>query len=72
MTDAWDTMLSQDDAELVAEIKADTAAYAFHRRAGNVAACVDIETKYGFFGCAPEHVAEQLREMVRPIEGGVA
>lgn len=72
MTDAWDTMLAQDDAELVAEIKADTAAYAFHRHAGNVAACVEIEKKYGFFGCSPTHVAEQLREMVRPIEGGVA
>lgn len=72
MTDPWDTMLAQDDAELVAEIKADKAAYAFHMHAGNVAACVTIEQKYGLYGLSPQQVSEQLHEMALPIERGVA
>lgn len=71
MTDAWDTILLQDDAELVAEIKADTAAYTFHRHAGNVAACVSIERKYFLHGLSPDQVSEQLTEMSKP-EGGAA
>lgn len=72
MTDAWDTMLTQDDAELLAEIKADEAAYAYHHHAGDVAACVTIEQKYGLYGLSPLQVSEQLHEMTLPIEGGVA
>jgi hypothetical protein len=66
MTDAWDEMISKDDAELVAEIKADLAAYAYHMRDGNVDACIAIEKKYGFFGLSPQQVSEQLCEMSKP------
>jgi hypothetical protein len=72
MTDAWDTILAQDDAELLAKIKADKAAYAFHVRDGNVAACIEIEQKYGLYGLSPQQVSEQLHEMAQPIEGGAA
>jgi hypothetical protein len=62
-------MIEKDDAELVAEIKADMAAYAFHRHAGNVAACTDIEKKYGLMGHSPQKVLEHLHEMSLPIGG---
>lgn len=71
MTDHWDTMIEKDDAELLAEIKADMAAYTFHLRAGNVAACISIEKKYGLFGLSPQQVSEQLAEMSKPEGGGV-
>lgn len=69
MTDHWDTMIEKDDAELVAEIKADEAAYTLHMHAGNVAACTDIEKKYGLSGHSPQQVSEQLHEMALPIGG---
>lgn len=69
MTDHWDTMIEKDDADLVAEIKADGAAYAFHRHAGNVAACTDIEKKYGLSGNSPQQVSQHLHEMALPIGG---
>lgn len=72
MTDPWDRMLAMDDAELVAEIKADAAAYTMHFGAGNIAACVTIEKKYGLYGLSPQQVSEQLHEMTLPIQGGVA
>lgn len=65
----WDTMIAGADAEVAAEIKADGAAYAFHMRGGNVAACVTIEQKYGLFGLSPQQVSEQLHEMSLPIGG---
>lgn len=70
MTDAWDTMIEQADAELVAEIKTDKAAYAYHMRRGNVDACIAIEKKYGIFGLSPQQVSEQLEEMAKPDGGG--
>lgn len=71
MTSSWDTMLAKDDAELVAEIKADTATCVMHMHAGNVAACVAIEKKYGLYGSSTQDVLETLRQMALPIQGGV-
>jgi hypothetical protein len=71
MTDHWDTMIEKDDAELVAEISADKAAYTFHMCAGNVSACIDIEKKYGLYGLSPQQVTQQLHEMSQPMGGEV-
>ena len=72
MADPWDEMLEQDDAEVVAEIKADMVAYTLHLAAGNISACIAIEKKYGLYGLSPQHVSEQLHAMTLPIEGGAA
>lgn len=69
MTDHWDTMIEMDDAELVAEIKADIVAYATHTLSGDATAALVIERKYGFTGLPPHEVALQLAEMALPIGG---
>lgn len=65
MTDSWDSMIAGSDAEVAAEISADSAAYSFHRHAGNVAACVEIERKYALHGLSPERVMAELAEMAK-------
>jgi hypothetical protein len=72
MVDPWDAMIEGDDAEVLAEIKADMAAYTMHLGAGNISACISIEKKYGLYGLSPQHVSEQLHAMTLPIEGGAA
>lgn len=69
MADGWDTMIEGDDAEVAAEISADKASYAFHRHAGNVASCTEIERKYGLHGLSPCQVLKELGEMSLPIGG---
>lgn len=71
MTDHWDTMIEMDDAELVAEIKADIISYATHTLSSDRNAQLVIERKYGMVGLSPEGVALQLAEMAldMPIGG---
>jgi len=69
LTDTWDEMLASEDAALVDEIKSDLTSYAAYTTAGNMAAAIVIEQKYGLFGLSPQQVSEQLREMTLPIEG---
>jgi hypothetical protein len=71
MIDAWDQMLADDDADLVAEIKADAVRYTTHMLTGNTDAAILIEKKYGLYGLSPQQVSEQLHAMTLPI-GGLA
>lgn len=72
MIDLWDAMITGDDEDVAAEIRADLTAYALHLGAGNHSACVNIEKKYGLYGLTPEMVSFQLAEMSKPVEGGAA
>lgn len=72
MTDTWDKMIADDDADLVAEIKADAVKYVTHLLTSNVAAAVVIEKKYGLYGLTPQQVSDQLHAMTQPVEGGAA
>lgn len=66
MTDAWDNMIAGDDAEVSAEIMADSASYVRFLARGDSFACTAIEQKYGLYGLSPEQVTEQLAEMAKP------
>lgn len=72
MIDPWDTMISGDDEEVAAEIRADAVAFGKLIAAGDEAGCIVIQQKYSFMGLPPEKISELLAEMGKPSEGGTA